>query len=156
MAITSKKEWLYFNFHNDIEYSFWIHINMISFSFLYWFLKTKYWNKIGKKILTAGGDVWLWQCQLVHAGEGIFVSNRESLYRTGLFCVEPFILLSNRDFLCRTSAIILDNFDNVFWMRKLWFYQIIVNCVEVKPPFTWAFATWGYCVAVLRSSYYST
>ena len=34
----------------------------------------------------------------MHAGEGIFVSNRAFLCRTGLFCVEPSILLSNRAF----------------------------------------------------------
>ena len=39
--------------------------------------------------------------------EGIFVSNRAFLCRTGLFCVEPCILLSNRAFLCRTSVIIM-------------------------------------------------
>ena len=42
----------------------------------------------------------------MHAGEGIFVSNRAFLCRTGLFCVEPCNLLSNRAFLCRMSVII--------------------------------------------------
>ena len=48
----------------------------------------------------------------MHAGEGIFVSNRAFLCRTGLFCVEPCILLSNQAFLCRTSVII--------YHRSLW------------------------------------
>ena len=34
MVITNRKEGLHLNFHNGIEY-IWIHINMISFSFLY-------------------------------------------------------------------------------------------------------------------------
>ena len=34
MVITNRKEGLHLNFHDDIEY-IWIHINMISFSFLY-------------------------------------------------------------------------------------------------------------------------
>ena len=34
----------------------------------------------------------------MHTGEGIFVSNRAFFCRTGLFCVEPCILLSNRAF----------------------------------------------------------
>ena len=37
------------------------------------------------------------------------MSNRAFLCRTGLFCVEPCILLSNRAFLCRTSVIISVN-----------------------------------------------
>ena len=41
MVTTNRKEYLHFNFHNDIEY-IWIHINIISFSFLYGLLKTKY------------------------------------------------------------------------------------------------------------------
>ena len=61
----------------------------------------------------------------MHAGEGIFVSNRTFLCRTGHFCVEPCILLSNRAFLCRTSVIINDNHMDVT-ERKL----IIMLCVE--------------------------
>ena len=43
----------------------------------------------------------------MHAGEGIFVSNRAFFSWTRLFCVKPCILLSNQAFLCRTSVIIL-------------------------------------------------
>ena len=73
------------------------------------FLKTKYWNKIGKKnshrrgggMFDNGNVNW---CML---GRAFFVSNRAFLCRTGLFCVEPCILLSNRAFLSRTSVIIV-------------------------------------------------
>ena len=40
----------------------------------------------------------------------------------------------------------------IFLDEKSWFYQIMFNCVEFKLPFTWALATWGSCVAGLRSS----
>ena len=103
MVITNRKEKLHFKFHNDIEYIS-IHINIISFSFLYGFLKTKYLNKIEKKNVhhRRGGGVddgnvnW---CMLGRAflcvEPGIFVLNRALLSRTMHFAVEPGSFVSN-------------------------------------------------------------
>ena len=101
MVITNRKEYLHFNFQNEIEY-IWIHINMISFSFLYEFLKN-YWNEIGKKKISHGRGRGVW-CMLGRA----FLCRTGHLFlcRTGLFCVEPCILVSNRAFLSRKSVII--------------------------------------------------
>ena len=67
----------------------WIHINIISFSFLYGFLKEKYLNRIGKNIS--------------HMRGGMFDNGNINWYMLeGHFCVELGIILSNRAFLCRT------------------------------------------------------
>ena len=78
-----------------------IHINIISFPFLYGFLKTKYLNKIGKKFSREGGGGCLKMAISTDAClGGHFVSNH--------FCVEPCILLSIQDNLgTKTDAHVL-------------------------------------------------
>ena len=95
---------MHFKFHNDIEY-IWIHINTISFSFLYGFLKTNIGIKLEKKnFLTREGGGGGPFC----VEPGIFVC------RTRLFCVESCILLSNRAFLCWTSVIMCRSNGSLF------------------------------------------
>ena len=65
----------------------------------------------------------------MHAGEGIFVSNRAFLCRTGQFCVEPCILLSNRAFLCRTSVIIMQHVRNLITVEYGW---LVINAFYTK------------------------
>ena len=85
-----KQKIMHFKFHNDIEY-IWIHINTISFSFLYGFLKTNIGIKLEKKnFLTREG------------GGGLFVSNRAFL------CVEPGFFVSNHAFCCRTGLFCVE------------------------------------------------
>ena len=67
-----------------------IHINIISFPFLYGFLKTKYLNKIGKKISREGGVVFdngnINWCMLgrTFLCRTIFVSNHAFCCRSGI------------------------------------------------------------------------
>ena len=80
---------------------------MISFSSLYWFLKQNIGIKLGKNLTAGGGGCLIMAMATGACLGGHFVSNRAFLCQTGLFCVEPCILLSNRAFLCRTSVIML-------------------------------------------------
>ena len=102
-----QKKKLYFKFHDDIEH-IWININIISFSFLYGFLRTKYFNEIEKKNFSQeeGGCLIMAMSIDSCCGGHFFLWNRAFLSRTGLFCLEPCILLSNWAFLCRMSLII--------------------------------------------------
>ena len=68
---------------------------IIPFSCLYWFLKTKYWNNIGKKYFSQEGG-----------GGCLIMAMSTGACWAGHFCVEPGIFVSNRAFLCRTSVII--------------------------------------------------
>ena len=96
------KQKIIITFKFFIEY-IWIHINIISFSFLYGFLKTKHWNKIGKQ-------------HFPHEGGGMFdngnvnwcMRGRAFLCRTGHFCVEPGFFVSNHAFCCRTGLLCVE------------------------------------------------
>ena len=88
-----------------ILYIIWIRINIISFSFLYVFFKAKYLNKIGKKYFSQEGCVCV--CVFDNGNVNWCMLGRAFLCRTGHFCVQPCILLSNRAFLCQMSVIML-------------------------------------------------
>ena len=77
----------------------WIHMNIVSFSFLYWFLKTKYWNKIEKKNIShrRGGGMF------DNGNVNWCMLGRAFLCRTGHFCVEPGFFVSNHPFCCQTG-----------------------------------------------------
>ena len=48
-------------------------------------------------------------------------------------------------------ALILNNFDNVRFFR--WFYQTILNYVEYRLSFTWAFTIWGFLCGSVAHQY---
>ena len=80
-------------------YWLWYHINIISFSLLNWFLKTKYWSKIEKKYFSQKGGGG----GLGGGGGGLIMAKC-----TGHFCVKPGFFMSNHAF-CYQTGVFLSN-----------------------------------------------
>ena len=98
---------------------------MISFSFLYWFLKTKYWNQIGKNIphrrLDNGNVNWCILGGHFCVGPGLFVSNRAFLCRTMHFAVEPGFFVSKQCY-----NMWFDIWHDMTWHDMTWHEMILI------------------------------